>query len=295
MTGFAQTSAHEEGFVLTVTLRSVNHKSLDLHLHLPESLQAYEAAVRKEVAALRARGNLHFKVTIERDSLTGPRVNEALIEAYVEHFRVIAQRLGLSLETALSTLAHLPGVISAGSVDTVSQLSPNVEAALLGAVRETLCKWDDMRATEGAALEEELRARGSLIANQLERLESIRLQLLPIAQKKIRDRLQSWLDQQVQIDPSRLAQEAAMLGEKTDVTEELARLKAHFAQFAMMFEEGPEVGKKCDFLMQEILRELNTTLAKTAGLGESGLPMTQAALEMKAEAEKIREQVQNIQ
>jgi uncharacterized protein (TIGR00255 family) len=298
MTGFAQVVAQEDGFLLTVSLRSVNHKTLDLHLNLPEQLQRFEPLVRKEIATLRPRGHLQLKVTLERETAGAPAVNEALVGHYIELFRGVAEHHGLTLETALNTLAHLPGVIASGGSQSSSNssgpMSPQIEAAFLSALRETLEEWDQMRAGEGAVLEDDLRNRALLISSLLERLEQLREEMLPLAQKKLRDRLQSWLEQNP-LDPARVSQEAATLGERTDVSEEILRLKAHFAQFLGLLSANPETGKKLDFLLQEIQRELNTTLAKTAGLGESGLGMTQLALEIKAEAEKLREQVQNVQ
>ncbi len=161
-------------------------------------------------------------------------------------------------------------------------------------MRDTLQAWDEMRAGEAAVLEDDLRARMLRISSALECVEQLRVETLPLAQKKLRERLQSWLGQNM-LDASRLAQEAAMQAEHTDVSEEVLRLKAHFAQFLIMLAGNGEAGKKLDFLLQEIQRELNTLLAKTAGLGESGLRMTQMALEIKGEAEKLREQVQNLQ
>ncbi len=115
-----------------------------------------------------------------------------------------------------------------------------------------------------------------------------------MAQKRLRERLDAWLGHAA-LDSARLAQEAAMLAEHTDISEEVVRLKSHAAQFLKLLDGQPEVGKKFDFLLQETQRELNTLLAKTAGLGESGLPMTQLALEIRGEVEKLREQAQNVQ
>jgi len=173
-------------------------------------------------------------------------------------------------------------------------VSPRLEAAFLKAVEDTLDHWDQMRAGEAAVLVEDLRARTLRITAFVERMEQLREETLPLARKKLQERLQSWLGQNM-LDAGRLAQEAAMLAEHTDVSEEVLRLRAHFAQFLTMLDGNAEAGKKLDFLLQEIQRELNTLLAKTTGLGESGLRMTQTALEMKGEAEKLREQVQNVQ
>ena len=294
MTGFAQSSVQEEGFSLSVSLRSVNHRTLDLHLNLPDQLSHLEPALRREVAALRPRGHLQIRVMLERSDSAMPAIDEALVGRYIGQFRRLAEQYGVSLETAMQTLPQLPGVVSFNDSNASQPLSPSVESAVLGAVREALRDWDAMRAREGSILEAELRARTGTISVSVERLQKLRAQMLPVAQAKLRERLQEWLGQDG-IDAARLAQEAALLAERTDVSEEILRLKAHLTQFPEMLGNDAEVGKKLDFLLQEIQREVNTLLAKTTGLGESGLPMTQAALEIKGEVEKLREQVQNLQ
>ena len=294
MTGFAQTVLQEDGCLLTVTMRSVNHRTLDLHLNLPEQLSRFEPVVRKEISALNPRGHLQLRVTLERGTAAAPAIDEALIGRYIELFRRVGERHGLSLETSIQALSQLPGVVAFNGASSQQEVSPELEATFLKALKDTIREWDAMRAGEGAVLAEELRSRATGIQSSLERLEQLRVETLPLAQEKLRERLQAWLGQS-SIDSSRLAQEAAMLAEHTDVSEEVLRLKAHLDQFVGMLDGNPEIGKKLDFLLQEIQRELNTLLAKTTGLGERGLGMTQTALEIKGEVEKLREQVQNVQ
>jgi uncharacterized protein (TIGR00255 family) len=179
------------------------------------------------------------------------------------------------------------------SHDTFS-ISPQLESAFLRAVRDSVSNWDEMRAAEGSVLEQDLRTRGFQICGFAERMEQMRQDAVPLAQKKLRERLQQWLGQSG-FDSARLAQEAALLAERTDISEEVLRLKAHSAQFVEMLGGGMEIGKKLDFLLQEIQRELNTLMAKTTGLGDSSLAMTQLALDIKGEVEKLREQVLNLQ
>ena len=294
MTGFAQSSVQEEGFSLSLSLRSVNHRTLDLHFNLPDQLCHLEPALRREVAAFRPRGHLQIRVSLEQAAAATPAVNEALADKYIDLFRRLAERSGISLETAMQALPQLPGVVSFNNLTATQPVSSAVESVVLRAVREALRDWDAMRAREGSLIEDELRCRSGAISVSVERLQTLRDQMLPVAQAKLRERLQEWLGQDA-IDAARLAQEAAVLAERTDVSEEILRLKAHLAQFPETLGSDAEVGKKLDFLLQEIQREVNTLLAKTTGLGESGLSMTQAALDIKGEVEKLREQVQNLQ
>ena len=297
MTGFAQTVAQQDGFSLTVTLRSVNHRSLDLHLSLAESLQQYEPLIRKEVGEMKPRGHLQMRATLETGAGAPVALNEALIGQYVDLFRKVGERYNLSLETAMATLPQLPGVIAV-STPAAQKSQPDMEtareAAFLSAVRRTLEEWDGMRAREGMALEDDLRSRTLRCSAIVEQVEQLRGQALPLAQKKWQERVQALVGG-APIDSGRLAQELAMLAERSDVTEELLRLKTHFGEFLGLLDGSTEVGKKLEFLLQEIQRETNTLLAKTAGLGENGLAMTQAALEIKAETEKLREQALNVQ
>ena len=294
MTGFAQRTIEENGLVLTVSLRSVNHRSFDLHLTLPDSLQRFEPEARREIGARQPRGHVQLKVALERESAGGPAVDEASIGRYIELFRGVATRHGLTLETAIQHLSHLPGVILPAGSHSPLIAPPEMQSAFLRVLRETLEDWDEMRIEEGAILEQDFRSRSEKITALIGRLEQLRQESVPVAQKKLQERLQTWVGENG-MDAVRLAQEAAVLAERTDVSEELLRLHAHAAQFVALLDGQNEIGKRLDFLLQEMQRELNTLLAKTAGLGESGLAMTQVALEIKGEVEKLREQVQNVQ
>jgi uncharacterized protein (TIGR00255 family) len=294
MTGFAQTVVQEDGFVLTVNLRSVNHRALDLHVNLPEQLQKFEPAARREIQACHPRGHLQLKVTLEQEAGANPAVDEAMIGKYIELFRRVGERYGLPLEAAMTALPRLPGVIAVPGGFHFPPVSQHLEDAFPKALRETLENWDKTRAEEGMVLERDLRERGLRICDLVERMEQLRLEAVPLAQKKMRERLDVLLGQGG-MDAARLAQEAALLAEHTDISEEVLRLKAHSAQFLALLDGQPEIGKKLDFLLQETQREINTLLAKTAGLGGSGLPMTQLALEIRGEVEKLREQALNVQ
>ena len=174
MTGFAQTVLQEDGFLLTMTLRSVNHRSLDLHLNLPEQLSRFEPVVRKELSALNPRGHLQLRVTLERGTAAAPAVDEALIGRYIELFRRVGERHGLSLETSIQALSQLPGVVAFNGASSQQPVSPELEASFLKALRNTIREWDAMRAGEGAVLAEELRSRATGIQSSLERLELLR-------------------------------------------------------------------------------------------------------------------------
>lgn len=295
MTGYAEAVLERDGITLTVSVRSVNHRFLDLHVHLPEALLPWEGKVRREVQGRGPRGHLELRVTLERAAGTSWTVDEALVGRYIELFRRLGKQHQLPAETDVATLCRLPGVINltGGELDRQEFLG-QFEVSFFLAIREALNRWDEMRAAEAQFLLEDLRERVSRVRDSLSRLERLREEVVPLAQQRFQERLQALVGQ-AGMEASRLAQEAAILADRADTSEELLRLKSHLTQFGGLLEGEPDAGRKLDFLLQEIHRELNTFLSKSAGLGEGGLPLTEVGLEIKAEVEKLREQVQNFQ
>jgi uncharacterized protein (TIGR00255 family) len=295
MTGYAESIAEHDGMVLTVSLRSVNHRFLDLHVHLPDALQSLEPKFRREIQERNPRGRLDLKVTMEGAALTKLRVDEALLGHYIEVFRQLGAKYGLPADADLPTLARLPGVLNlAGSEAGGGERIAALEARVLDTLRQTLNRWDEMRAGEARYLLDDMEKRVGRIQELAGRLVGFQAEMLLLAQKRLQERLEALLGQ-AGLDPARLAQEAALLADRADASEEILRLKAHAARFGTALAQEADLGRKLDFLSQEMHRELNTFLAKTAGLGEASLPLTDIALEIKGEVEKLREQVQNLQ
>lgn len=295
MTGYAETVAEHGGTVLKVSLRSVNHRFLDLHVHLPDGLQSLEGRIRREVQEKNPRGRLDLKIIIEGEAAAAPQVDEALLGQYVEMFQRLGRQYGLEEETDLATLLRLPGVLNVTGARAAGQdPAARLEALVLDALRQTLDRWDQMRAAEARFLVEDMEKRLGKIGEAAETLEARHAEVVLLAQKRLQDRLQA-LAGQAGLDPTRLAQEAAVLAERADSNEEILRLRAHTMRFAQTLDQEADVGRKLDFLLQEMHRELNTFLAKTAGLGEGSLSLTDTAIAIKGEVEKLREQVQNLQ
>ena len=170
----------------------------------------------------------------------------------------------------------------------------SLEAETMSAVAEAIEELDAFRVREGEAIETEIRMRAAALRDLVVRMEDIRSRALPFFQQRLRDRLGEMLDI-AQIDPARIAQEAAILAERSDISEELVRLKTHADQVDALLSAEGETGKKLDFLLQEMNRETNTVLSKTGGLGETGLTLTDLGLAAKAEIDRIREQSLNIE
>jgi uncharacterized protein (TIGR00255 family) len=294
MTGFAAVTAQHNGFLLSVSLRSVNHRYLDLRVHAPDALLPLERKARAIVQERNPRGHVDLKVALESPGGADLIVDETLLARYLETFRRVGTQYGLEAPTDLAALSQLPGVVARKDTAPNLEITSDMEAAFLQAVKQAVERWDRMRGEEAALLVEDMRARIGGLRQTVERLEQWQREALRESQQRFAERLQGLVGQ-VGIEPARLAQEALMLADRTDTSEEMLRLKAHLAQFAALLDGDADAGRKLDFLLQEMQREANTLLSKVAGLGESSLPLTQAGVEMKAEIEKLREQVQNLQ
>ncbi len=290
MTGFARVQKHGEEGDLTLTVKSVNHRGLDMHFHMPDELGGVENALRAVVKRLAARGHFQVRVTFIGARQAAGALNRGLLEAYLAAFREASERMGLDGQPDLNAALSLPGMLGepAGEPgDATAQL-------LVSALEEAMAELNAFREREGAALAADLKVRAGAVGEAAARLRDLRAQAIPAFQRRLTERLAELLNG-ASVDPQRLAQEAAVLADRSDIEEELTRLKVHAGQLLALLDAGGEAGKKLDFLLQEMGRETNTILSKIVGLGDIGLAMTDAALAAKAEIEKIREQSQNLE
>jgi uncharacterized protein (TIGR00255 family) len=292
MTGFARVrKAIAEGEVV-VSLKSVNHRGLDLHFHLPPDLDPLESEVRAVVKEGVARGHvqIHIAVVHTVDG-AGGTWNRALVDSYIRAFQEARALYGLEGEPDLNAALRLPGVFNA---DDEGEPGEDVAQAVLETTREAVAVLNQCREREGAATAAEMQQRSHSICGLVTRMEQIRSGAFPAFQKRLRDKLFDLL-QGSAIDPQRLAQEAALLADRSDIAEELVRLRTHASQLDQLLAGEGEVGKRLDFLLQEMNRESNTILSKTGGLGDLGLTITDLALTAKSEIDKIREQSLNLE
>ncbi len=293
MTGYAQAHAVESGWSLRISIRSVNHRFLDLHLRVPEGFEPLEAGIRRLVRERVHRG--HLDVTLYHD-LAGPAavgVNEDVASAYVQAVNALRKKFGIQAEADVASILRLPGVIGSAA-DSLDEQLERLEVVASRCLSEALDKLNRMREAEASHLREEMSGRLRTIAAHAARVQDIAERARPAFARRLEQRLRELLGE-AQLDPARLAQEAAMAAERSDVAEELARLASHVNQFQSLLTGSADVGKKLDFLLQEMQREANTLLSKTPGNEAEGLEITQLALEIKSEIEKLREQVQNIE
>jgi uncharacterized protein (TIGR00255 family) len=207
-------------------------------------------------------------------------------------FREAAELYGIANVTPdLNSAFRLPGMLGTGDEE---ELGEDVAKAIIAAATEAVAAINIVREREGAATAQELRQRCENICGLVSRMEEIRVGAVPAFQKRLREKLADLLNGSG-IDPQRLAQEAALLTDRSDIAEELMRLRTHAGQLSAMLDTAGEVGKKLDFLLQEMNRESNTILSKTGGLGDLGLTITDLALAAKSEIDKIREQSLNLE
>ncbi|WP_260706907.1 YicC/YloC family endoribonuclease [Edaphobacter flagellatus] len=295
MTGFASARGvadDKPGFSLAI--KSVNHRFLDLHMRLPSYCDALEMQMRRLLKETLKRGHIEVTLQVERKSSALIELNADLLGAYVDAFGKAAQMYGLPNQPDLNSLLRIPGVMTAETTTGVEG-NADLDAAVMAEMPALIEKLNIVRAQEGAALVAELRASMKKLRIFADEMASLRNGVREAQFERLRTRLAELTDG-VTVSDERILSEAAVLAEKSDVEEEIVRLKTHIDRFTAMLDEGGELGKRLDFLLQELNREANTMLSKTgAAAGDNSLRITELGLEIKAEIEKAREQVQNIE
>jgi uncharacterized protein (TIGR00255 family) len=297
MTGFARASSRISNFLgFTLSLKSVNHRFLDLHLRLPAGMDSLEMQLRKLLKDRLVRGHVEVALNVDRGQKSDTGYDADLIAKYVAAFRAIAATHSLGCEPDLNSILRLPGVFGGdgralpGGDEEETQA---IESAVLKEIEPLIESLNVMRAQEGGLLAKELNAGLERLRELVDEAAKLREEVRQAYFERISQRLSAMLGDN--FDRDRILQEAAMIAERSDVEEEAARLRTHIDHFRAMLESGGEIGKKLDFLMQEMNREANTLLSKTGGIAGSGQRITELGLSMKSEIEKIREQVQNLE
>ncbi|WP_433971738.1 YicC/YloC family endoribonuclease [Tunturiibacter lichenicola] len=294
MTGYASLRGSvRDSVAFTLTMKSVNHRFLDLHLRLPSSCDALEVQLRRMLKENLRRGHIEVTLQLERRAVTELQLNAGLLEAYVQAFRTAAELHGVTNEPDLNAMLRIPGMMTAEGAGA-SEIE-GLDAAVLSQIVPLVEKLNEGRAQEGASLAAELRASMLRLQAFSDEMAGLRNGVREAQFERLRSRLME-LTQGVAVTEERLLAEAAVLAEKSDIEEEIVRLRTHVDRFVAMLDEGGELGKRLDFLLQELNREANTMLSKTSGAaGENSLRITELGLEIKAEIEKAREQVQNLE
>ncbi|HYL91965.1 MAG TPA: YicC/YloC family endoribonuclease [Alphaproteobacteria bacterium] len=288
MTGFAQVKSQAgEGTVFTLSLKSVNHRFLDPHLRLPSDMDELEMKIRRVLKDRLARGHVEVTLSLERQGVAGFELNREIVGGYVAAFRTAAKEFGAPGEPDLNVVLRMPGALgAANSVDGT------LNDAVLSGLEQAILKLNSMREEEGRGMETELRRCMKALEDATQEVSKLRAAISRAYMEKVKTRMQELM---VRAEDDRLLQEAAILAERSDIQEELVRLQTHIQHFRTLLDSGGEVGKKLDFLLQELNREANTLLSKTSGIAGEALRVTELGLLMKSEIEKCREQVQNLE
>ena len=295
MTGFAQVKGQVPGapgkipLGFTLSLKSVNHRFLDVHFRMPSDSDSLEMKLRRLLKEKMARGHVEVTLNLERAGSETFALNRQIVGGYIEAFRAAAAEFGLAAVLDLNAVLRMPGALDSASLPADGAL----EGSVLTQVEELLHRLNQMREEEGRGIEQELRQRMAHVKQASQGVDKHRQAVLQTYVGKLKARMQELIG--AQVDPERILQEAALLVDRSDIQEELVRLDTHVKHFLGLLEQGGEVGKKLDFLLQEMNREANTLLSKTSGLAGEALNITEMGLAIKTEIEKAREQVQNIE
>jgi uncharacterized protein (TIGR00255 family) len=292
MTGFARVQVRvNDQISYTLSLKSVNHRFLDVQLRLPSGLDALELDLRKALKEHLVRGHVDVTLAVERNAQTKSGYNRELVASYLAAFREAADEHSLTAAPDLNVAFRLPGALQADS------RSDDDQELLAASVREQIgplvAELKTMREREGAALAEVLEETLKRLAEATEQVGALRPEVEARYQERLTQRLTAAVGNE--FSRQRLLEEVAILVDRSDVAEELARMTTHIDHFRELLAAGGEIGKKLDFLLQEMNREANTLLSKTGGVGGKGTEITELGLAMKAQIEKAREQIQNIE
>jgi uncharacterized protein (TIGR00255 family) len=295
MTGYASLRGTVRDTVaFTLAMKSVNHRFLDLNLRLPSYCDALEVQMRRMLKERLRRGHVEVTLQMERRAAAEIQLNAGLLSAYLQAYREASESNGLACEPDLNAMLRIPGMMVAESSVGAEELA-GLDAAVLSLIAPLVDQLNEVRAQEGASLSAELRGSMLRLRAFAEEMAGLRNGVREAQFDRLRSRLVELTDG-VPVSEERLLTEAAVLAEKSDIEEEIVRLRTHVDRFIVMLEEGGELGKRLDFLLQELNREANTMLSKTSGAaGENSLRITELGLEMKAEIERCREQVQNLE
>jgi uncharacterized protein (TIGR00255 family) len=308
MTGYATAqSTTEDGVAFTLTMKSVNHRFLDLNLRLPGDCDALEVALRRLTKERVRRGHVDVTVHVDRrarDQAQSVQLNHELLAAHLQVFHEAAKLHHFNVEPDLNELLRMPGVLTAeaGAAIPDPANAAALESAVMAIVPALLDQLNQVRGVEGLALASELKASMVRLRALAEEAAALRVGARDAHFERLRTRIAELMKADAtaeaagQVTDQRMLAEAALLIERSDIEEELVRLRAHIESFLQMLDAGGELGKRLDFLLQELNREANTMLSKTTG-GDPGigLRLTALGLEVKTEIERAREQVQNLE
>ena len=287
MTGYGHCEYTENDISFTIEIKTVNHRYIDIFLKMPKQLSVFEDMIRSLVSAKIQRGKIDIYITYDNKSSDFQEVilDEGLAKAYCDALRKISDGLGLRDDISATSLARFPDILKVEKQENNEEVGRILEKAFNIALDDLI----QMRTREGEKLKESLLMNLSAIEEYIEKIK----EKAPLVVKEYKEKLEMRLNELIDIqrvDPARIATEVALFADKCSIDEELVRLKSHIIQMREMLDVGSPVGKKADFLIQEMNREVNTIGSKA-----SNIDITRNVVELKSEIEKLREQIQNIE
>ncbi len=298
MTGFARsqvrmTLPNEGQLSYTLTVKTVNHRFLDVQLRLPSGLDALEMELRKALKDNLVRGHVDLTLSIDRSSQQTAGYNRELVNGYLAAFAAAREEHGLGGQPDLNTILRLPGALQNDNRSNGDEDQAALTESVQREIGPLLDQLKMMRAREGEALDAILNGTLDRLTEANEGVAALRPEIEERYQARLTERLLAATGPE--FNRQRVLEEVAVLVERSDIAEELARMTTHIGHFRELLRAGGEVGKKLDFLLQEMNREANTLLSKTGGVGGKGTRITELGLAMKSEIEKAREQIQNVE
>jgi uncharacterized protein (TIGR00255 family) len=289
MTGYGRGEAFNEGYRAVVELKAVNHRYNEINVRMPRELIAYEESLKKTITAHVRRGRIEAYITFERLTGSVPQihVNLELAREIKAAGDGLAEQLSMQSDLSISQLLQFDGILNLQ--ETVSD--PEIlQATLFAAAADAVNNLVQMRTNEGVQLRNDFVQRMRRLGGIVEAMQERAPEVSTAYRDKLRERMVQWLDGQVEVDESRLLSEVALLAERANIDEELVRLHSHLSQFADTLQLSEPVGRKLDFIVQEMNREINTIGSKA-----NDLALSQFTLDAKSVLEQIREQVQNVE
>jgi len=289
MTGFGRGSSVAENYAVSVDLKAVNNRFLDIHLRIGPELAALEGAIRRRISNRLSRGRVDVTITFERTGEIAYEINRPLVSGFISAMKLMQKEFNLQGDPDINVIARLPGAMQSAKDGLDATMTNGIDAA----IDEALNELEQMREREGEELRSEMLMRIGQIEQQIPVIENLAERLTDSYRARLQKRVAELLardGQSIELDAGRLAQEVAYLADRSDISEEIARLRSHLVQFGETVVASGETGKRLDFLLQELNREANTVLSKSTDLS-----IKEAGLVIKAEVEKLREQVQNVE
>ena len=288
MTGFGAGDAETADFKVHIEVKAVNQRFLETNYHMPYSMNMFENQLTKKIKEYASRGKLDINIRFQdlRDKAVTVKVDKGLVAAYGQALQEISSQLELSAPVTAAQIASYPDVLK------LNEENADLEAAqpvLMQAMEQALESFVAMREAEGQNIQRDLLARIGTLENFVGELEKLAPEIVAAYRQRLENLLREYLAKE-DIEESRIIQEVALFTDKVNYTEETVRLRSHFDQFRKIITAGEPVGRKLDFLIQEMNREINTVASKANSAGAA-----QFVVDVKSEIEKIREQIQNIE